>query len=120
MGDFRSAEEAYAALELAHSSPRILFNLGGALEEWNDMRGPGTIRRTVRWTSYAGAYAKLGGLCQRAGDRRCARANYASFLRHWRGEEAVATTFDEGSKRCPSRAIGLAMSAANILRQRPF
>ena len=55
-------------------------------------------------STYAGAYAKLGGLCQRAGDRRCARANYASFLRHWRGEKAVAeTTFDEGSKRCPSR-----------------
>ena len=93
MGDYRSAEKALrAALELAHSSPRILFNLGGALEgmERYEEAREQFLGAIAMDSTYAGAYAKLGGLCQRAGDRDCARANYVSFLRHWRGEEAVA------------------------------
>ena len=93
MGDYRSAEEALrAALELSHSSPRILFNLGGALEgmERYEEAREQFLEAVAIDSTYAGAYAKLGGLCQRAGDRNCALAYYTSFLRHWRGEEAVA------------------------------
>ena len=49
-----------------------------------------------------GRLCKLGSLCQRAGDRHCARVNYASFLSHWRGDESVA---DEVRRRLRSAVL---------------